>query len=89
MSGRTQVLQTVYIYAAWATELVGDRDRDFILHGIRHGFDIVNPKAVPAPVETPNNKSARPGAPLYNQATQQILGEIEQGNYIVCTKSLP
>ena len=43
-------------------------------------------EAVPAPVVTPNNELARPGAPLYSQATQQILGEIEQGNSIVCTK---
>ena len=57
------------------------------MHGIKHGFDIVDPQATPIPVETPNNKSARPGAPLYDQATQQILSEIEQGNYKVCTES--
>ena len=69
---------------------MGDRDRDFILHVIRHGFDIVDQKAVPAPAEAPHNKSARPGAPLlYNQATHQVLGEIEQGNYVVRTKKPP
>ena len=72
-------------YAAWDEELEGDIDREFILNGIRHGFDIVDPGATPTPVETDNNRSARPGAPLYEQATQQILSEIEQGNYIVCT----
>ena len=71
-------------YDAWEEELEGDVDRAFLLHGISHGFDIVDPNAIPTPVETPNHKSARPGAPLYDLATQQVISEIEQGNYLVC-----
>ena len=59
-----------------------DPDKDSLLKGIQHGFDIVDPEAVPNPVDT--NKSALPGTELYEEATQQILTEIECGNYIVC-----
>ena len=64
-------------YAAWAEELESDPDKDFLLHGIQYGFDIVDPAAQPVPVDTDNNSSAQPGSVLYEQATQQILSEIE------------
>ena len=71
-------------YAAWVEELSGDPDETFLLHGIRNGFDIVDATATPVPVEVNNNSSARPGSTLYDQATKQVLSEIECGNYIVC-----
>ncbi len=71
-------------YAAWEEELCNDNDREFILHGIKHGFDIVDPTAVPVPVDPPNNRSAQPGSTLHHQATKQVLSEIEQGNYLLC-----
>ena len=74
-------------YTVWKGELARDRDRDFILDDIKNGFDIVDQVAVPTPVEPPNNCSARPCAPMYAQATQQICKEIEQGNYVLCPKS--
>ena len=73
-----------HCYKAWEEELADDKDRDFLLNGIRHGFDIVDSTAAPIPVDTPNNRSAQPDAPLYEQATKQVLKEIEQGNYVVC-----
>ena len=74
---------------AWAEELGDDPDRDFILSGIQHGFDIVDTSATPVPVDRPNNQSARLGAPLYKLATQQVLTEIRQGNYQVCDVKPP
>ena len=47
-------------------------DKDFLLYGIKYGFDIVDPTANPIHVGTHNNTSARPGPVLYEQATQQI-----------------
>ena len=64
-------------FDVWEEELTGDSDRDFILNGISNGFDIVS-------TETNNNISARPGAPMYEQASKQILAEITEGNYVVC-----
>lgn len=69
--------------AAWEEELHDDEDRDFILSGIKHGFDIIDNDAEPTPVECNNHKSAQPGSPLYDQATAQILKEIRMGYYEV------
>ena len=71
-------------FDVWEEELTGDSDRDFILNGIRNGFDIVSTDEIPLAVETNNNISARPGAPMYEQASKQILAEITEGNYVVC-----
>ena len=56
---------------AWEEELQDDVDRDFILNGIMHGFDIIDKDAKPKPVQCENHKSAQPGSPLYDQATAQ------------------
>ncbi len=68
--------------AVWEKELEHDPDKDFLLKGIRHGFDIVNSETVPLPVDMPNHKSAlspenRP------KVEKQILDEIANGNYVV------
>lgn len=60
-----------------------DEDRDFILYGLYHGFDIIDTDASPVSVHTKNHKSAMPGSPYYHQATAQVLKEIEMGNYKV------
>ena len=60
-----------------------DEDRDFILNGLRNGFDIIDPDAYPAVVEYENHISARPGTPSYKEATAQVLKEIEMGHYKV------
>ncbi|MES9970252.1 MAG: reverse transcriptase domain-containing protein [Candidatus Thiodiazotropha sp.] len=60
-----------------------DIDKEFILHGLKHGFDIIDTTANPTPVHCENHTSARPGSPLYRQATEQVLKEIQMGNYVV------
>ena len=73
-------------YAAWEEELQGDIDREFILEGIRNGFDIIDTDAEPNPVHCENHRSAQPGSPLYDQASKQILHEIGMGNYEVVSE---
>lgn len=72
-------------FTSWEKELGNDIDRDFILCGIKNGFDIIDPCSKPTPVFLKNHPSARPSAPLYKKATKQIMTEIENGNYIEVT----
>ena len=53
--------------AAWEAELENDEYRDFILNGLRNGFDIIDPDAYPAVVESENHISARPGSTSYKR----------------------
>ena len=75
--------QSSLCLAAWEEELGNDIDRDFILDGIKNGFDIIDTTANPSPVQCDNHKSAKPGSPLYRQATEQVLKEIQMGHYEV------
>lgn len=75
--------QSSLCLAAWEEELGNDIDRDFILDGIKNGFDIIDTSANPSPVQCDNHKSAKPGSPLYRQATEQVLKEIQMGHYEV------
>ena len=61
-----------------------DPDREFILNGIRNGFDIVDPDSDISEVVCPNHPSARPDSPLYNKASAHVQTEIECGNYTIC-----
>ena len=70
--------------AAWREELYNDPDKNFILAGVEHGFDIVDSDREITPVSCDNHPSAKPGSPLYEAAAKQIVKEIECGNYIVC-----
>ena len=70
--------------AAWEEELANDCDRHFILNGIKNGFDIIDEDANIKPVSCQNHPSARPGSPLYDKATSQVIKEIENGHYVVC-----
>ena len=65
-------------------ELDNDPDKDFLLNGIRYGFDIIDPDVQIKPANCKNHPSAQPGSPLYEKATKQILKEIENGNYVIC-----
>ena len=69
---------------AWLIELRDDPDKDFLLAGIAHGFDIVNSEALVAPVEVKNHPSASPGSKCYELVKQQVLSEISEGNYVIC-----
>ena len=68
----------------WRTELADDADREFLLSGLKYGFDIVDSDVQVVPVEVENHPSARPGSPNYIAIKQQVLHEISEGNYIVC-----
>jgi hypothetical protein len=68
----------------WRTELADDADREFLLSGLKYGFDIVDSDVQVVPVEVENHPSARPGSPNYLAIKQQVLHEISEGNYIVC-----
>ena len=70
--------------AAWEEELVDDCDRDFIISGIKHGFDIIDDDAGITPVSCKNHPSAKPGSPLFNKVTSQVIKEIENGHYVIC-----
>ena len=69
---------------AWLIELRDDPDKDFLLAGITHGFDIVNSEALVVPVEVKNHPSASPGSKCYELVKQQVLSEISEGNYVIC-----
>lgn len=60
-----------------------DVDRQFILEGVAHGFDIIEPESVVVPVEMENHKSVSKGSEWYKLAQDQICTEIELGNYVV------
>lgn len=64
----------------WANELINDSDRDFILTGIREGFDLIQRDANVLPAFTKNNKSAlRPGAK--EQIEEQLCKGLLQGHF--------
>ena len=69
---------------AWEEELGNDIDSDFLLKGIQNGFDIIDENVVITPVQLPNHPSAKPGSELYEKATDQVLSEIQCGNYVIC-----
>ena len=69
--------------SGWEEELIGDPDREFILHGLIHGFDIIDKDSVPSTIHCDNHTSAKPGSPLYKKACEQVQKEIEMGHYEV------
>ncbi|CAC5397551.1 unnamed protein product [Mytilus coruscus] len=69
--------------SVWEKEIQDDFGKDFILHGIQFGFDIVESLDIPPKVQAKNHPSAMPSSPLYSIAHDQILVEIENGNYTI------
>ena len=67
-------------YEIWAKELANDLDRDFILNGIREGFDLNQHDATVLPAFTKNNRSAlRPGAK--EQIEEQLCKGLSLGHF--------
>jgi hypothetical protein len=64
--------------------LEGDSDRDWILHGIRHGFDIIDNDKVDCVrlAESENNKSCL-NPHVRNIVEKKILSEVAEGNYVI------
>lgn len=73
------------ILSAWEEELQLDQDKEFILNGtcIQNGFHIIDPNLSPQHVEVINHPSSSKDANLFEKATNQILAEIAEGNYIL------
>jgi hypothetical protein len=71
--------------SAWEEELGDDFDREFILNGVEHGFDIIDPSATPSLAKQDNHPSAASSSPLFQKAHMQVLTEIERGNYAPAT----
>ena len=74
-------------YTAWEEELKNDFDKDFILEGLKNGFDIIDASATPVQVHCQNHPSAKPGGPLYDKASEQVMNEILEGNYEVVSEA--
>lgn len=67
-------------YEIWAKELANDLDRDFILNGVREGFDLIQRDATVLPAFTKNNRSAlRPGAK--EQIEEQLCKGLSLGHF--------
>lgn len=64
-------------------ELADGQEKLFIISGLKHGFDIIDPNAQIKPVEVDNHVSASTANRLYHKDTEQINLEIENGNYIL------
>ena len=60
--------------------------RPFILEGLYKGFGIIDRDANPIPARCDNHPSARPGSPLYERTSEQVLNEIHMGHYEVVQK---
>ena len=68
-------------------ELENDHDKEFLLNGIRYGFDIIDPDVQIKPVNCKNHPSAQPGSLLYEKATKQILKRSKMGIMLFTTLS--
>ena len=67
-------------YEIWAQELANDLDRDFILNGVREGFDLIPRDTTVLPAFTKNNRSAlRPGAK--EQIEEQLCKGLSLGHF--------
>lgn len=71
-------------YSNWEFELKDDTDKQFILHGIKNGFDIIDHDAKVSGSTCNNHPSASPKSPLFPKATEQVKKEIASGNYVLC-----
>ena len=70
------------VLSAWQEELANDSDSEFLLSGIKNGFDIIDPGAEPFRVEVDNHPSASIGSKWFDKANAQVYLEIENGNYV-------
>ena len=68
--------------SAWERELAHDEDRDFLLDGIRSGFQLLPITAKLAHAEQANYHSAT-ALDQREKVEETILQEIKEGNYII------
>ena len=72
--------------SAWEEELGEDFDREFILQGIQHGFDLIDmdiDKSCINKCEVDNYSSATDSG-IIDKVEEQILHEVSEGNYVIC-----
>lgn len=62
----------------WEKELKHDPDKDFLLHGIKNGFNICNIDSEPDPVEMENYESAT-NSTVRSKVEKQIQTELANG----------
>ena len=68
--------------ALWDSELSDDVDREYLLDGVLHGFQIVDvANCSPVNICCSNYKSTAKNA---DKVEAQILHELDRGNYVVC-----
>ena len=67
----------------WEHELKDDKDRHFILEGVRQGFRITDEDSVAVSAVSKNHRSATVYSDLVEK---ELLSQIEQGNYIVSSE---
>ena len=68
----------------WEAELKEDSDRDFLLDGISSGFRITDENEILKPASCRNYKSAT-GSDIRISVENQIISELEKGNYMFTT----
>lgn len=66
-------------------ELEGDEHEQYLLDGIKNGFCIVDKDSVvpTEPVEV-NNYASATSAPNVYKVEEQIIAELNEGNYVIC-----
>ena len=69
----------------WQSELLNDVDKDFLLKGIKDGFNLIDDDVAHVPGECENYISATDPS-VYDMVESQIVNEIANGNYIVTDK---
>ena len=74
-------------YTALEEELKNDFDKDFILEGLKNGFDIIDASPTLVQVHCQNHPWAKPVSPPYDKASEQVMNEILVGNYEVVSEA--
>ena len=72
-------------YEVWEEELQHDKDKTFLLEGIRDGFKIIDQEVSKDSVFCKNYKSATE-PDIVSEVEAQILKEIDNEHYIICDK---
>ncbi|KAJ7394558.1 amiloride-sensitive sodium channel [Desmophyllum pertusum] len=79
-------VSTDLIFETWATELVNDSDKEFILSGVRESFHLLPVDVTVIPAFTKNNQSVlKPGAK--DQIEAQIEKGLLDGHFALADKS--
>lgn len=66
----------------WKEELKDDFDKDFLIHGLSEGFDIVDSTMLP-PAATQSNYKSTAGTNKL-KVEKRIVEELHKGNYVLC-----